>query len=41
MKTPIIQYPTRRKREWTMIVLITISGLISFGLIALAYSFLR
>jgi hypothetical protein len=41
MKTPIIHYPSRRKREWTLIVLITISGLISFGLIAIAYNYFR
>jgi hypothetical protein len=36
MKLPITHYP-RRKREWTGIVIFTISGLISFGVIAIIY----
>jgi hypothetical protein len=41
MRPPIIYYPKRRKREWTGIVIFTVSGLISFGLIAIAYNYLR
>jgi hypothetical protein len=41
MRPNIIYYPRRRKREWIGIVVFTVSGLISFGLIAIAYNYLR